>query len=163
MLNKQIGKSNSKKDVGRPQDQEMLQSFEDLWHWLELQGGTDLYALSELHEKMEELASGSEVCTIKRLKQKLLDHYKDAIFFAEVEGRHNVICFKNMAKHIINEKWYSERKDNVEEETERIIKTAARLIQAQIREVEYDLGSYPSNDEINNINNCGRTKVPQLL
>ena len=81
MLNKQIGKSNSKKDVGRPQDQEMLQSFEDLCHWLELQGGTDLYTLSELHEKMEELASGCEVYTIKRLKQKLLDHYKDAIFF----------------------------------------------------------------------------------
>ena len=69
-----------------------------------------------------------------------------------------------MAKHIINEKWYLERKDNVEEETERIIKTAAQLvIQAQIREAEYDLGSYPSNDEINNVNNCGRTKVPQLL
>ena len=91
MLNKQMGKFNSKKDVGRPQDQEMLQSFEDLCHWLELQGGTDLYTLSELHEKMEELASGSEVYTIKRLKQKLLDHYKDAIFFAEVEGRHNVM------------------------------------------------------------------------
>ena len=40
-----------------------------------------------------------------------------------------MLCFRNMAKHIINEKWYLERKDNVEE-TERIIKTAARLIQA---------------------------------
>ena len=62
-----------------------------------------------------------------------------------------------------SKKWYLERKDNVEEETKRIIKTAAQLMQAQIRVAEYNLGSYPSNDEINNVNNCSRTKVPQLL
>ena len=121
----------------------MLQPYENLCRWLEVEGGTELFTLSELHEKMKELASGSEVYTIKRLKQKLLDHYKDVIFFDEVKGRHNVVCFRNMAKHIINEKWYMERKDNVEEETESIIKTAAQLIQAQIREAEYNLGSYP--------------------
>ena len=119
----------------------MLQPFENLCHWLEVEGGTELFTLSELHEKMKELASGSEVYTIKRLKQKLLYHYKDVIFFAEVKGHHNVVCFRNMAKHIISEKWYMERKDNVEEETECIIKTAAyvQLIQAQIREAEYNL------------------------
>ena len=51
----------------------------------------------------------------------------------------------------------------MEKETECIIKTAVQLIQAQIREAEYNLGSYPSNDEINNVNNCSRTKIPQLL
>ena len=76
----------------------MLQSFEQLCRWLEQDGGTELYTLSELHEKMEELALGSEIYTIKRLKQKLTDCYKDFIFFAEVEGHHNVVCFKNMAK-----------------------------------------------------------------
>ena len=58
---------------------------------------------------------------------------------------------------------YLERKDNVEEETECIYKIAALLIQAQIREAEYTLGSCLSNDEINNVNNCSRPKVPQLL
>ena len=77
MLSKQMGKSNSKRDQGRPQDQEMLQSFEQLCQWLQLEGGTELYTLSELHEKLEELASSSEVYTIKRLKQKLMDYYKD--------------------------------------------------------------------------------------
>ena len=128
---------------------------------MEVEGGTELFTLSELHEKMKQIASGSEVYTIKRLNQKLLDYYKDVIFLAEVEGFHNVVCFRNMPKHIINQK-YMERKDNVEE-TECIIKTAAQLIQAQIREAEYNLGSYPSNDEINNVNNCSRTKIPQLL
>jgi len=35
-------------------------------------------------------------------------------------------------------------------------------MQAQIREAEYDLGLYPSNDEINNISSS-RIHVPQLL
>ena len=52
-----------------------------------------MFILSELHKKMKELASGSEVYAIKRLKQKLLDHYKDVIVFAEVEGNHSVVCF----------------------------------------------------------------------
>ena len=33
---------------------------------------------------------------------------------------------------LVNEKWYSERKDNVEGESERIVITAAQLIQAQM-------------------------------
>ena len=140
----------------------MSQSFDELCHWLELEGGTELYTLSELHDQLKELASGSKVYTIKRLKQRLIDHYKDVIFFAEVGGRHNVVCFRNMANYIINEKWYTNRRDTVEDETERIVKTAARLIQAQIRETEYSLASYPSNDEIKNINS-NRKQIPQLL
>ena len=91
--------------------------------------------LSELHEKLEELASGSEVYTIKRLKQKLMDYYKDFIFFAEIEERHNVVCFRNMAKFIVNEKWYWERKDTLKDEYEHIVKAAAQLIQTVPRTV----------------------------
>jgi len=81
MLSKQIGKSIIKGDQGRPLDQAMLQSFEQLCQWLEQDGGAELYTLSELHEKMEELALGSEIYSIKRLKQKLTDCYKDFTFF----------------------------------------------------------------------------------
>ena len=52
-----------KKDLGRPQDEAILQPFENLGHWLEVEGGTELFTLSELHEKMKELASGSEAYT----------------------------------------------------------------------------------------------------
>ena len=98
MLSKQMGKSNSKRDQGRPQDQEMLQSFEKLCQWLQLEGGTELYALSELHEKLEELASGSEIYTIKRLKQKLMDYYKDFIF---------LLRLKDVAMLFVLETWPS--------------------------------------------------------
>ena len=76
---------------------------------------------------MTAFSDGSDVYTNKRLKQKLQEHYQEHIFFANVEGRENVICFRNMAKFIINEKWQSSRKSK-EDEAECIITTAAKTI-----------------------------------
>ena len=96
---------------GRPVDAEMLQWFEMLCPWIKSEACAELYTLSELHTKMVEFSDNeSEVYTIKRLKQKLQEHYKEFIFFSDIQGRSNVLCFRNMAKIIINEKLYSERK-----------------------------------------------------
>ena len=111
MLNKGLGGMTSNVAQGRPKDQAMLQSFENLCLWLETEGDAELYTLSELHAKMEEFSDESGgVYSIKRLKQKLQKHYKEFIFFAEIEGRGNIFCFRNMANFIINAKWYSEKK-----------------------------------------------------
>ena len=48
------------------------------------------------------------------------------MFFAEAEGHENVVCFRNMAKYIINDKWYTGKKDNIEDEAEYIAVTAAK-------------------------------------
>ena len=56
-----------------------------------------------------------------------------------------------MVKYIINKKWYSEKKVNIEDEAERIVITAAKIIRAEIRDKEYDSDSYPSNNDISNI------------
>ena len=80
-----------------------------------------MYTLAELHTKMTEFSGDSEVYTIKRLKQKLQEHYKEFIFFAEVDGRSNIVCFRNMAKYIINDKWYSEKRQDIDDEAKRIV------------------------------------------
>ena len=117
-----------------------------LYQWLESEAGAESYTLTELHDKMK-ISDNSEVYTVKRLKQKLQEYYQEFIFFAEVEGRGNVVCFKNMTKYIINEKWYSEKKANIEDETECIVITAAKIIRAEIREREYN----STNDDISNV------------
>lgn len=111
---------------------------------------------------MEEFSGESEVYTLKRLKRKLQEHYGDFIFFAEVEGRSNVLCFKNMAKYIINDKWHSERNDSIEDEVERIIIAAAKIIRAEIREKSYDSELYPTNEDITNIERA-KEWVPHYL
>ena len=165
MLNKELEQAsicNDSKIQGRPEDQMMLQWFKMLCQWLESEAGAESYTLTELHNKMKKISDNSEVYTVKRLKQKLQEHYKEFIFFAEVEGRGNVVCFKNMAKYIINEKWYSDKKANIEDEAERIVITTAKIIRAEIREKEYSSDSYPTNDDISNIEKS-REWIPRHL
>jgi len=61
-----------------------------LRQWLESEADAELYTLAELHNKMAEFANGSNVYALRRLKQKLHEHYKDFIFFAEVVGHGTV-------------------------------------------------------------------------
>ena len=87
MLNKELGGTIATKTVqGRPTDQGMLQSFEKLCLWLDTEADAELYTLSELRTKMEEFSDQFGVYSIKRLKEKLQKHYKEFLFFAEIEG-----------------------------------------------------------------------------
>ena len=71
MLNK-APKANSTKNHGRHVDPDMLLSFEKLCTWLECEGDAELYTLAELHAKMFALSPESDVYSIKRLKQKIM-------------------------------------------------------------------------------------------
>lgn len=126
------------------------------------EAGAELFTLSELHTKMVELAGESEVYSSKRLKQKLKEQYEGYAFFAEIEGRSNVLCFKNMVEYIINEKWYSERKASTKDDAERIVIAAAKIISAEIRETEYNSDSYPTDDDISS-NERSRKCIPHHL
>ena len=130
--------------TGRHPDEGMLKCFNSLVEWLESECAAELYTLAELHSKMVELSDEVEVYTIKRLKQKLQEHYQEHIFFANVQGRD---CFKNMAKFIINEKWQSSR-ISTEDKAEWIISTAAKIVRDEIQEKLYDTKFYPSNEDI---------------
>ena len=111
---------------------------------------------------MEEFSDESgAVYSIKRLKQKLQEHY-EFIFFAEIEGQGNVVCFRNMANFIINAKWYSDKKDDIQAEAERIVIAAAKIIRAEIREREYDSKSYPTSEDIVDIDRSNKW-VPRHL
>ena len=69
----------------------------------------------------------------KWLTTKLKEKYKDSLYFAEVNGRSDVVCFSNMVNYIANDKWYESRKLDKTKEVERIVITAAKIIMAKIR------------------------------
>ena len=56
-----------------------------------------------------------------------------------------------MAKYIINEKWYPERRANIEDEAERIVVTVAKIITAEIRNKKYNSEMYSTNEDIANL------------
>ena len=53
---------------------------------------------------MERFSESNEAYSTKWLKKKLKDRYSDHLYFAEINGRKNVLCFKNVANCIINGK-----------------------------------------------------------
>ena len=119
-------------EKSRPVDESMQQWFQMLCIWLEVDA--ELYTLQELYNKMAEMAGNDSVYSLKRLKQKLQEKYKEQLYFAEIDGRANVVCFQDMVDFIVNDAWYEERERNKAKDAERIIVTAAKLIMAEIRE-----------------------------
>ena len=83
---------------------------------------------------MSELAESTEVYAVKWLKNKLKEKYGEHIFFAEIEGHANVVCFKDLASYLFNEKWHTERKTNTAVESK-----------------NYDTDYYPTIATIENI------------
>ena len=59
----------------------------------------------DLHSQMTAMSGGVEVYSIKRMKQRLQEHYGDYVFFADVgQGKIEVTCFRDMANYIVNER-----------------------------------------------------------
>ena len=121
---------------GIPKDQAMLQYFENLCLWLE----TGAYA--ELYTFWITCKDGGIFWWIWRglLNQETETKTSGTLewvhFFAEIEGRGNFI---------INKKWYSDKKDDIQAEAERTVIAAVKII---IRERENDSKSYPASEDI---------------
>ena len=84
------------------------------------------------------------------LKQKLKDKYQEHIFFTEINGKNNVVCFRITIDYLINDKWYSDRKNNSTQEADQLVLTAAKIILNDIRSREFDNDCYPTNEVIEN-------------
>ena len=148
------------KSVGRKVNDSSLEIFNELCDYIEME--SECYSLKELREKMLEIAGpGNEdkVYSMTWLKKQLQTKYEDQLYFSEINGKSNVVCFRNMGNRIINDKWYQEKKNNIDDEAARVVKTAAKLIKAELRETIYNTDIYPSKTEINNFDNF----TPSLL
>ena len=115
---------------GRPLESESLKHLNLVYEWLE--GEAELYSLSEIFDKMTDIANGGNVYGKKWQKLKL--RYEDNIFFSEIYGKSDVICFRHNASYLINEAWYSRKRSTPEEEAEEIIRMTGKLILGNIRE-----------------------------
>ena len=140
----------------------MVEHFSVLCNWLENDGDSELYTLAESRHKMIKLTGSPNVYSDKRLKQKLELHYGNHIYFAELNGKQNILCFRSMANYVLHRTWYAERKENVEDEAKRIVEAAAKLIRTQLQSIIYHADIYPSDEDIQNMEK-GLNLLPPLL
>ena len=89
------------------------------------------------------------------LKLKLQVKYGSHVKFVGVQRRSDIILLNNTST-ILTEDWYKEKKSNFADDTERIIKTAAKLIKSFEDITEY----YPGVEDIKNKSN---SFIPSLL
>ena len=120
------GKENTKNvNVGRPEEEQKRCHFDQLCDWMEQEA--EPYTVTELHRKMIGMADSESVYSCKWLKMKLKDKIQRSRLFAEL-NRKDVVCLKDMASLIINNAWYQAREKDADKDSERLIKTAAKLI-----------------------------------
>ena len=86
-----------------------------------------LFPVIELHFKLCSITGLSGTCSVKRLKKRLQEQYKEHIFFTDLLRKTNIACFEDMAKEIIND-----RSANLTDKRKRIIIATAKLIKSKI-------------------------------
>ena len=128
----------------RPENVQMVKGFQRVCTWLEQISNCEMYTIQDIHSKMDELNNPYNVFTAKRLKQKLKEQWKDHLYFTELPGQTDVACFKDMASYIL----YGLKK-RPSQTKEEILKAAAQLIRADIRELQQSKNMYPSVSDIN--------------
>jgi hypothetical protein len=151
---------------GRRVDEQLSNTFKLICEWLEESYEQNLYSLEELQHQMTKnavlCADGKAIESLdemggcystKHLKRKLQEKYGDHIIFAEVSGKTNVVCFHDFGSFLINDKWYSNRKDSSTDENERIVRSAAKLRATQVREIQHNVQYYPNPDEMKDTEN----------
>ena len=140
--------------TGRPENKTAMEVFDKLCDRLESSCEKELYTLDDMCEIMSKMKpcetelDGDAVYSKKHVKNLLIDRYGEHIFFAEIRGRKNVICFREMCSYIVSEKWYNSRQSNYEDEHARIVVSAAKLIACQIRDMTCDMNHYPSFSDL---------------
>ena len=82
------------------------------------------------------------------VKKKLLAHFDDSIFIAELDGRADVVTFKSAAHSILHSFYNRQKKSDCESEKSSIIKTAAKFILSDIKSIDTNKEAYPSVDGI---------------
>ena len=143
-----------KKRVGRPQDDEKTDAFLRVAKFLQ-ENDDEQITVSDLIALMNDYMADSEGTAYSHthMKAKLMEHFGDKILITEINGKANVVTFRNTAETILQE-FHVHQKDHPEQEKKHIIKAAAKLIKNDIKLVETSTEHYPPVDEIETEDRC---------
>ena len=101
---------------------------------------------------MLEIAGSEESAySQKWLKKKLEERHSHHIVFVQSGGSTTKVCLRNMVDYLVTEEWYNQRMSDVEDEAERIIKTAPKLIMEDIRSVKYENEFYRAKESMRDL------------
>ena len=109
-----------------------------------------LFTLSEFQAKTEE--QQEKVYSPLMTKKKLQEKYREEINSVSRNGKNDIIILSNISSSL-TKTWYNKRKVSKADETECIIKTAAKLIKYAFKNHTHETDFYPTVDDIKNTEN----------
>ena len=142
---------------GRPEDEEKQHAFDKLCAFL-CENDECQYSIAELEERMN--AEGSQAYTRKRLKEKLLAAFGDNVTITELPGKHGVVSFRDTARKILHDTWYTDKASDAKTERKRIVETAAAIVREDIRSHICDGDTYPA---VTSLEEAASEMVPETL
>ena len=142
------GNTSKKVKLGRPQEKQQSDAFLETTKFLE-ENDDEQITIYDLIQHMEECMVDSELgaYSYQYMQQKLKEHFGDRIIETEINGKPNVVTFRNKAKTILHE-FYCHRDTDSEKEKMRIIETAAKLIREDIKAVKTSNSVYPGFENL---------------
>ena len=84
----------------------------------------------------------------------LKEHFGDRLVITHINGKSNVVTFRNTAAAILHDFYSSQQKPDRSSEKIRLIQTASKLIMSNIKLVETGNNCYPSYDDFESQDKC---------
>ena len=80
-----------------------------------------------------------------------------------MNGRCDVVCLSSVSKYLINDMWYKNQSEDAEEDSKRIISTAAKILISEMRSSTFEREKYHTNECISDLDNNLQWLPPDFL
>jgi len=88
------------------------------------------------------------------MHSRLLEHFGDCIVITHINGKSNVVTFRNTASAILHDFYNSQQKHDLSTEKMRLVQAASKLKMSDIKLVQIENNCYPSYDDFESQYKC---------
>jgi len=132
---------------GKCEDTNRTQAFSKVILYLE-ENDEEQITLTDLCNKMAEYMDEGEPYCERTMRRKLDGYFGENILITNIMRKKNVVTFRPTAEGILKNFSESPKERDADKEKERIIKAAALLLLADIKNLELSKDEYPSSDKV---------------
>lgn len=130
--------------VGRPDSKHRTEAFMKVVHYLE-ENDDELITINDLVLLMSENLKNSEYTPYSApyMKTRLQQHFGQRLMMTTLTKKACVITLRQTAMSILHEFHKEQQRENTEDEKLRIIRTAAKLIESDVKSMDPQVDVYP--------------------
>ena len=141
--------------MGRPQADERTDAFLEVASFLE-ENDDEQITINDLINRMEHNLANSEheAYSYLHMKSKLHEHFGSRIMQTEINGKSNVVTFRNKAATVIQEFYNQKKSADLNKEKLRTVQATVKLIQDDIKAVETSADVYPAFETFQSEEDC---------